>query len=304
MAVLLNVVLPVFLMIGLTAVAHFFLHFEIRTLSRVVFYVFAPALVFDSLASSDVSGLEFGQIAAVVLLLTLALWVLGALAARLLHLEGPTQAAFVAAILLMNAGNYGLSVNLFAFGEEGLSRATLYFTVSALLSSSLGVYLSARGRVSTRQSLLRVAGVPMVYAAALGLVCNLGNLTVPEPLLKAVHILGQASVPVMLAVLGAQLVQTIQNRQPLLLHLPALGVVTATRLIVAPALAWVLAGLVGLSGLARDVSILESAMPTAVITTILATEFDSDPPFAALCVLATTLASLLTLTALLNLLMH
>lgn len=303
MAVLVNVVLPVFLMVGLTAVAHFFLHFEIRTLSRVVFYVFAPALVFDSLASSDVSGVEFGQIAAVVILLTLALWVLGALAARLLHLEGPTQAAFVAAILLMNAGNYGLSVNLFAFGQEGLSRATLYFTVSALLSSSLGVYLSARGRVSTRQSLLRVAGVPMVYAAALGLICNLGNLAMPEPIAKAVHILGQASVPVMLAVLGAQLVQTYQNRQPVV-HLPALGVVTVTRLVVAPALAWVLAGLVGLNGLARDITILESAMPTAVITTILATEFDSDPPFAALCVLATTLASLLTLTVLLNLLIH
>jgi len=302
-AVLVNVVLPVFLMVGLTAVAHFFLHFEIRTLSRVVFYVFAPALVFDSLASSDVSGVEFGQIAAVVILLTLALWVLGALAARLLHLEGPTQAAFVAAILLMNAGNYGLSVNLFAFGQEGLSRATLYFTVSALLSSSLGVYLSARGRVSTRQSLLRVAGVPMVYASALGLVCNLGNLAMPEPIAKAVHILGQASVPVMLAVLGAQLVQTYQNRQSVV-HLPALGVVTVTRLVVAPALAWVLAGLVGLNGLARDITILESAMPTAVITTILATEFDSDPPFAALCVLATTLASLLTLTVLLNLLIH
>jgi predicted permease len=301
MTVLLNVVLPVFLMVGLAALAHLFLHFEIRTLSRIVFYLFAPALVFDSLATSDVSGVEFGQIAAVVLLLTLALWILGALAARLLHLQGPTQAAFLAAILLMNAGNYGLPVNLFAFGQEGLSRATLYFTVSALLSSSLGVYLSARGRVSTRESLRRVAGVPMVYTAGLGLVCNLGNLTVPEPLAKAVHVLGQASVPVMLAVLGAQLVQTFQKRQPVL-HLRALGVVTVARLIVAPALAWVLAGLVGLGGLTRDVTVLESAMPTAVITTILATEFDSDPPFAALCALVTTLASLLTLTILLNLL--
>jgi malate permease and related proteins len=303
MAVLLNVVLPVFLMVGVTAVAYYLLHFEIRTLSRAVFYVFAPALVFDSLATSDVSGVEFGQIAAVVLLLTLVLWILGTFSARLLHLQGPTQAAFLAAILLMNAGNYGLSVNLFAFGNEGLSRATLYFTVSALVSSSLGVYLSARGRVSTRQSLLRVAGVPMVYAAGLGLACNLGNLTVPEPLSKAVHVLGQASVPVMLAVLGAQLVQTFQNRQPVL-NLPALGVVTVTRLVVAPALAWLLAALVGLSGLTRDVTVLESAMPTAVITTILAAEFDSDPPFAALCVLVTTLASVLTLTVLLNLLIR
>jgi predicted permease len=71
---------------------------------------------------------------------------------------------------------------------------------------------------------------------------------------------------------------------------------------VAPALAWVLAGVVGLSGLSRDVTVLESAMPTAVMATILATEFDSDPSFAALAVLLTTLLSLPTLTILLNLL--
>ena len=39
---------------------------------------------------------------------------------------------------------------------------------------------------------------------------------------------------------------------------------------------------------------------TAVISTILATEFDSDPPFAALAVLLTTLVSIPTVTILLN----
>jgi predicted permease len=144
--------------------------------------------------------------------------------------------------------------------------------------------------------------VPFVYAAALGLVFNLGGVTMPEPLAKAIHLLGQASVPVMLAVLGVRLAETLQARQRIQ-HLPALGVATLMRLIVSPALAFLFAGLVGLSGLARDVTVLESAMPTAVITTILATEFDSDPPFAALCVLVTTLVSLPTLTILLNVLM-
>ena len=308
MTILLNVVLPVFLVIGVAGLAHTRLHFDVRTLSRAVFYLFAPALVFDSLAASDVSGAEFGQITAVLLLLTLILWALGFFAARLLHLEGPTQAAFLTAILMMNAGNYGLPVNLFAFGEPGLARASLYFTLSALLSASLGVYLSARGRTSARQALRRMVGVPMMYAAALGLAFNLcrsaglaGFGALPEPLTKAVHLLGQASVPIMLVVLGIRLAETFQNKLPVL-HLPALGVVTVARLVLAPALAWLLCGLVGLHGLARDVTVLESAMPTAVVTTILATEFDSDPPFSSLCVVVTTLASLPTVTILLNLL--
>jgi len=302
MTVLLNVVLPVFLVAGVAALAQTRLRFNIQTLSRVVFYLFAPALVFDSLAASDVSGAEFGQITAVLLLTTAALWALGAIAGRLLRLEGPTQAAFLAAIVLMNAGNYGLSIDLFAFGQAGLDRATLYFAGSAVLSSSLGVYLTASGKVSPRRALGRVASVPLVYAAVLGLVVNLAHLTVPEPLLKAIHLLGQASVPTMLAVLGVNLVETVRSQRRAT-HLPALGIVTLFRLIVAPALAWLFAGVIGLQGLTRHVVTLESAMPTAVITTILATEFESDPPFAALCVLVTTLVSLPTVTILLNWLM-
>jgi malate permease and related proteins len=301
MTVLLNVVLPVFLVAGVAALAHHRLRFDVQTLSRAVFYLFAPALVFDALVNSDVSGAELGQIAAVLILSTAVLWLLGVLAARLLRLEGPTQAAFLNAILLMNAGNFGLSVNLFAFGEPGLARATLFFTVSAVLSASLGVYISASGRASAATALRQVATVPMVYATAIGLVFNLAGWAVPEPLGKAIHLLGQASVPVMLAVLGAKLAITLRSGVQAL-NLPALGVVTITRLALAPAIAWAIAWLIGLNGLARDVTVVQSAMPTAVITTILATEYDADGSFAALCALVTTLASLLSLTLLLNLL--
>ena len=301
MAVLVNIILPVLLVVGTAALAQTRLRLDTRTLSRAAFYLFAPALVFDSLASSDVGGREFGQMTAVLILTTLALWALAAFVARLLHLEGPTQATFLIAILLMNAGNYGLSVNLFAFGEAGLTRASLYFVGSALLSASLGVYLSARGRATARLALRRMLSMPLLYAAILGLVFNLGGLTIPEALAKAIHVLGQASVPIMLVVLGVRLAETFQSRQRMV-HLPALGVVAVLRLIVAPALAWLFASLMGLHGLARDVSVLETAMPTAVMATILATEFDSDASFAALSVMVTTLLSLPTVTILLNLL--
>ena len=299
MTALINVVLPVFLVVGVAALAQTRLKLDGQTLSRAVFYIFAPALVFDSLATSNVSTTGFGQIVAVLLLTTAALWAFGTASARLLRLEGPTTAAFLGAILLMNAGNYGLSVNLFAFGEAGLARASLFFTISALLSSSLGVYLNARGHASVRLALRRMASVPMGYAALLGLAANLGHVTVPGPLEKTIHLLGQASVPTMLTVLGLKLVQTIDGERQAI-HTPALVVVTVARLVLAPALAWIFASALGMNSLARSVTVLQSAMPTAVITTILATEFESDPPFSALSVLVTTLVSLLTVTLLLN----
>jgi len=57
-----------------------------------------------------------------------------------------------------------------------------------------------------------------------------------------------------------------------------------------------LAAGLGLEGVARQAVILQSAMPTAVIVTILATEYDLDPALASAAVLVSTLLSPFTLT--------
>jgi predicted permease len=49
MTLLINVVLPIFVVAGLAALAQRRLHLDVPTLSRGAFYLFAPALVFDSL---------------------------------------------------------------------------------------------------------------------------------------------------------------------------------------------------------------------------------------------------------------
>jgi predicted permease len=301
MTVLINVVLPIFLVAAAAALVQSRLRLDVSTLSRSAFYLFAPALVFDSLTSSDVGGQVLLQISAVIFALTAILWALGALVARLLRLEGPTRAAFLNAILLANAGNYGLPANLFAFGPAGLARAVLYLTVHTMLSSGLGVFIGAKSGTTIWTALKRVLSVPLVYAAVAGIMVNLAGWTVPEPLAKAINLLGQTSVPLMLTVLGITLAETFRKGIEVQC-LPALAAVSAFRLVISPVLAFLLAGLLGLDDLARNVTVLESAMPSAVMTIILATEFEANASFAALCVLGTTLASLLTVTLLLILL--
>jgi predicted permease len=125
------------------------------------------------------------------------------------------------------------------------------------------------------------------------------HFTVPEPLAKAIHLLGQASVPVMLVTLGIQLAETSHDRWRGI-HMPALATAIVVRLFIAPALAELAALLLGLSGLSRNVVITQSAMPTAVMTTIIAAEFECDNSFVTVAVLTTTVLSVVTLTGLLN----
>jgi predicted permease len=299
MAVLFNIVLPVFLVAGLAALVYRPLGFDLRTFSRGAFYLFTPALICDMLLTSDVDGWEFVQILGVELVVVAILWALGEAVARLLKLDGPTRSGLLLALLLVNSGNYGLPVTLFAFGQAGMARATIYFAISSTISASLGVFLAARGRLTSKEALGRVANSPLIYAAAFGLACNFLKVPVPEMLTKAIHLLGQASVPVYLIVLGIQLSRAFEERGGLE-HWPALLFVVVGKLLLSPALTFGFVGWMGMGAPAWQTVVVESAMPTAVMATILAHEFDAAPPFVARAILVTTLLSLLTLTVLLN----
>jgi predicted permease len=74
------------------------------------------------------------------------------------------------------------------------------------------------------------------------------------------------------------------------------------RLVIGPVVAVLVAGFMGLQGLSRATSIIEASMPTAVITTILATEFDVRPGLVTSTVVLSTLLSAITLPLVITLL--
>jgi len=201
------------------------------------------------------------------------------------------------AIVLINAGNYGIPLNEFAFGRPGMERATVYYVASAVIANTYGVFLASRGTASARQALLNVFKLPMVYCLVIGLALNITGTALPLPLQRVADLLGSAAVPAMLVLLGMQLARASLRGQikPILLS-------AGMRLVVAPLVA---AGLViafGIGGLTRDVILVESAMPTAVITSALAIQFDADGDFVAASILLSTVASIVTLSLLLALL--
>lgn len=295
-SVLINILLPVFLVAGIAAFAHTRLKLDIQSFSKAAFYIFSPALVMDALVNSDVSSAEFGQIAAALIFTSLILWAIGEVLVRGLGLDEATRAAFLVAIIICNSGNYGLPVNLFAFGEAGLARAVLYVTINSMLRSSLGVYLAARGNAgSLRAAFKKMLSVPVLYAAALGLLINLTGWELPASILKSASILGQGLVPASLLVLGVQVAHTLQQKRETT-HIPALTALSVSRLILAPLIAYTVGRVLGMHRLALNVVVLESATPTAVMSLVLATEFKSNATFASLAILVTTLISLVTVT--------
>ena len=283
-------ILPIFLVagVGFLLARHF--GANVKTLSAVTFNALSPCLVFDQLVTVRVS---FGQSWRVVLfcvLLTLAMGAAARLAALPLGLSRTSLTSFLLVVMFSNSGNYALPVALFAFGQESLAFASVYFVTSAIMVYTFGVLVAASGRGTARSAVVRMTRVPAVYAVVAAVVVIATGTPMPIAIMRPVGLLGDAAIPMMLLVLGMQLERATKPGHP-----SAVIAAVVLSLLVAPLFAFGLSAALGLVGAARQASIIEASMPAAVITTVLALEFDLDTEFSTSVVLLSTLLSPLTL---------
>jgi malate permease and related proteins len=295
-SIFVTVLLPLILIAGLAYVLGRCTHLDPRPLARVTFYLFNPSLVFVTLATTTVSQDLLGRLALLKILICVVLVLLSLFLARRIGCSGPATSALALSAAFANSGNFGLSVSEYAFGQAGLALAVICYVTDNAMLNSLGVYLAARGRASVRQSVLQVFLNPALYAVPLGLAANRLAWVMPLPLERPLEMLGRAAVPTMLVVLGLQLAALPIDRR----YWRLIGLASFLRLGLAPLLALALAIPLGLTGLARQVGILQAAVPTAVTASIIASRYESEPNQVAGSVLVTSVASLITVTALLS----
>lgn len=289
--------LPIFLAAGTGYLLSRWLKADPRTLSQVTFYIFSPCLIFEILIESQVS--ENGIIKMLLLawgvlaIIGLLAWLTG----KVLKFERKMLVAVMLTSIFMNSGNFGMSFNLFAFGQEGLAQSGLFFVGMSIATYTAGIFIASMGKANPRQALLNLFKVPVIYAVLLAVVFMLTNWKLPLPIQRTTQLLGDASIPAMLVLLGMQLAAIRWDGQtrPLLLA-------NSLRLLVAPLVAFGLVLVLGLDGLTRQVGVIEASMPSAVLTIVLATEYDVEPTFVSAAVFTSTLASAFTLTPLLAIL--
>jgi predicted permease len=289
-----NNLLPVFLAAGAGYVLVRRVKLDSKPVSQVAFFVFAPCLVFQIIVDSELPLESLLRTAGFCAVSLLGLAGVTAVVARAMGCPRPLIAAIVLVVLLPNAGNYGLSVNRFAFGEEGLVQAGIYFIVSSVLTFTVGVLIASLGRSGLRETLIGFVRVPAIWSVSLALVLVSTGTHLPLPLARTVELLSQASIPTFLLLLGMQLAgQGISGPWgPLVLA-------SGARLVAGVAVGLGLASLMGLDGVARQAAILQSGMPAAIISIVLAVEYDVEPAFVTSVVVTTTILSPLTLTPLL-----
>ena len=289
-----NNILPIILLAGAGFALGKMLQIDPRSLGRVVFYIFSPVLLFNLLVKNQ---LNFNEAAIVVLFALCFILLMGVITFILgyfIKLERPALIAILITTMFANTGNYGLPLVSFAFGEQALSYAGIYFATTTLLFYTLGVFLASLGHMNFKEAILGLFKIPTLYAVLLAILMNAWNIELPTPVSRAVELAAGGTIPLMLILLGVQLtgLQFSENQH-------AMQLSVSLRLIVAPLAALLFAALFGLQHFPRQASVTEASMPSMVSATVLATEYNLDAKLVTAVVFISTLLSPFTLTPLL-----
>jgi predicted permease len=289
-----NNILPIFI----TAGAGYFLgkviEIDPRTISRVTFYVFSPCLVFMLLTKNE---LEQGAIIQMVGICTCSVILIGIISfvvTKILKFDRKLMVAVMLTTMFTNAGNFGLALVDYAFGKDALAYASIYFVTSGTLIYTIGVLVASMGKASLKQAIIGLFRLPTLYALLLAFLFKRMDWELHISIQRPVELLSQAAIPSMLVLLGLQLQRAVWGTKGI-----AMAAANFIRLAISPLIAYGLSVPFVLQDHGLQAGVTEASMPSAVMTTVLATEYEVEPEFVTTIVTTTTLLSPLTLTPIL-----
>jgi predicted permease len=179
-------------------------------LNRLVLYLFYPSILFAAASSAPLTT----DLLSVPLLVGIGTLVSGAVLYLLLYksplgrrLSDPTRAVLLLGGMFGNTFNIGVPVLMFFFGREAVQYAAFNDMLMTMpLVWSLGVWIATRlgahEKPVSYPSLWRIMfSIPPLWAFVLGLALQHLGLAYP-PLVSAANMIGQATIPVVLFVLG------------------------------------------------------------------------------------------------------
>ncbi len=267
-------------------------------LSRLAFFVAAPALMFATVSKADL-GVLFSPVLVTQVVAVLCVQLVFVLVARLLWRRDVRETTIgTLASSYVNAGNLGLPLSLYVLGDAALIAPILLFQL--VLVTPVGLLILDQESRSVRAALTSSLRNPLIVGTLLGLAFALGGVSLPVTVMRPIDLLGGAAVPAALLAYGLSLYGSRRSPAP-----PEesgagrdVALVVVLKAVVQPVIAYVTARFVlGLDGTALLAAVLFAALPTAQNVYVYAVTYDTGRRLARGTVLLTTLLSIPIMTA-------
>ncbi|MBL7084829.1 MAG: AEC family transporter [Candidatus Omnitrophica bacterium] len=272
-------------------------------LCRIAIEVTLPFLYFYTLSTNLSAELFFSiwSLPIFAIALTLASYFIGRLISFRLKLDSNQRSTFLFLVTFPNYGFLAIPLVFALFGDEGLVRIIMFNLGITFLYWTFGVAILSGSRVKglkVFKGLLNNATLALV----LGLIAGISSLGLPQFVLETSRLLGSATIPLALIVVGSILAEKSSNKT---FSFKTVFTLVFCRLILIPGLAVLFINIFnGLPKMLAVLIVLQAAMPSASTTPILTKRFGGDSELAASGVFFTTLFSIITVPLFLSLVLR
>jgi len=291
--ILLNVILPVFLLIAVGAFLHRKFTFDMGTLSKLNSYLLMPAIGFANVYQSKMGGSTLLLVVSLLIVQNISLMIVSSFLSKMFKFENGLSSAFKNSVVLSNSGNFGLPVSQLVFQGNpiGLSIQIVVMIFQNLLTYTYGLFNTVSVHKKGIQALKVFLRNPVFYAFLLGMFFQITSIKIPEYFWIPIENISNAFLAIALITLGAQSAFIKINRLSTPLILSLLG-----RLIVSPTIAFIVILLFNIEGTIAQALFIASSFPTSRNSSLFALEYNNYPEYAAQAVLLSTLCSMFTVT--------
>lgn len=245
-------------------------------LNLLVTDVTMPALVIRAMAGQGIRG-EAVVAVSIAWVALAACWFLGFFAAKALSGSRSVQGTLGLCAGFSNTGFLGVPLVIALYGATpGAASTAIMIDVfcTTLWLYTLGVAWAIRfggqGAFDLRQA-LQVLVTPTAIALATVLMLNTLGIRLPEWAMTAVRYLGDATVPLVTLSLGIRLdFRSLSGRS-----IPIV-VGACIKMLICPLVALLCVKATGLRGAVAEVTVLASAMPSAMMSAVVAARYGCD----------------------------
>jgi len=233
-----------------------------HVLSRLIFFVLSPALLFVVLSHADVAVL-FSALLPVSVITALAMIIVFVVLSRLFFRRSAGETVIGALSAgQVNANNIGIPISAYLLGSAAYSAPVVLFQLLILMPVALGILEASRfGGGSIGRVILQTVRNPMLIGAALGVLVSVTGVEVPPIVMDPIETIGAACVPIMLISYGISL----HGQRPLTGSTRLVDVLVASglQLILMPVTAWGVGLAFGLPAEQLLIVVVLAALPTA-----------------------------------------
>ena len=270
-------------------------------LSRIVFFVLSPALLFTVLADADIHQLFSSMLAVSAISAVLACLLFAGVALLVFRRKLPEAVIGSVASGYVNANNIGIPVAVYVLGNTAYSAPVILLQLLVLTPITLTILdITTSGKASIGRIISRPLTNPLIIGSALGVVVSATGIELPDAVMEPFRIVGAAAVPLVLIAFGMslhgqKLLAPGSGRRDILLA-------STIKLAIMPLIAWVFGRFV--FGLDHDelfAAVVLAGLPTAQNIFVYAQRYERGVTLARDTVLITTVGSVpvLVLVALL-----